>query len=278
MLSFIILTARNTVIAGGFIRYKEFSDAVEYFGPLNITIPPLPFKVYGTGAVYIDGTIYNCGGYNVNLDISTACYKYNLAANSGSWEKFTDVSGISIPQPVVAYDDFFWYFTRIITQVPVNGSSVSTFDWSFGRGGCAVANGSHTVLIQSNNTTVLMNANPRTPTSWTTFATLNFAFEGSACLWLGNTIYVTGGTGEDPIYPNVTQLINTATFEVTLGAELPVGVVSHRMGVIDGNPAVFGGSSNGDTFSTIYVYNNCTWSLSDLSLPQGLSSFGSVTF
>ena len=163
MLSFIILTARNTVILCGSSAVSVGSDAVEYFGPLNITIPPLPYKTDETGTVYINGTIYSCGGNVDGFTPNKACYKYNLAANSGSWENFTGLIVRSDSQPAVDFDDFFWYINAQIIQVPVNGSNVSTFNWRWGTSGCAVGNGSHTVVIQFLNETVLMNANPLTP-------------------------------------------------------------------------------------------------------------------
>ena len=253
---------------------------MEYFGPCNITIPPLSVAVVNNAAVHINGTLYSCVSKN-----SRACYKYNLVANCGTWEPFTTIAGfvISSPEfspPAVAFEDFFWIFDNKIRQVPINGSSVTSFDWQYGMSGCAVGNGSHTVMIQLANSSVLMNSDPTTPTIWTIVAELKILMAYGGCLWHGNTIYVTGGVDDELYAISTTQLINTDTFEVTLGAPLPIVVYLHGMGVIDGNPAVFGGRMGGDCLSTIYVYDNSTntWSLSARSLTQAVAEFGSVTY
>ena len=266
---------KSTVIIGGLFVNSAYAVAVEYFGPLNITIPRLSVAVYYNTAVYINGKLYSCCGWPSN----GACYKYVLTANSGSWETFTTIPGNDWLNPSVAFDDFFWYFNEQIRQVPVNGGNVTSYDWGFGRHGCAVGNGSHSVMIQFMKSSVLMNIDPSSPTIWTTVVELNTTVGYSGCLWFGNTIYVTGGLDASSQRINTTQLINTDTFELTLGAPLPVAVFYPGMGVIDGKPAVIGGN-NGTYLSTIYVYDSCTnsWSLSDRSLPGGRAYFGSVTF
>ena len=267
----------TTVIIGGENSALDVVAEVEYFGPLNITIPPLSVAVYGNTAVYINGTLYSCGGYSAN----GACYKYDLAANSGSWVRFTTIPGDSQHSPAVAFDDFFWYFNNQIQQVPVNGSSVTSYDWGLGYQGCAVGNGSHTVVIQSANRSVLMNSDASTPINWTTVTEINDVLLARGCLWLGNTIYVTGGFDIGANAIDTTELINSDTFEVTLAAPLPVGVWNHKMGVIDGLPAVFGGYTTGYlVLSSIYIYDydTNTWSLSDRSVPGGRTLFGSATF
>ena len=263
----------STVIIGGSDSSLSAVADVEYFGPLNITIPPLNAAVDGNTAVYVNGTIYNFGGSN------GACYKYDLSVNSGSWETCTIILGYSYLSPAVAFDDFVWYFNYQILQVPVNGGSVTSYNWGLGLHGCAVGNGSHSVMIQYMKSSVLMNSDPSTPTIWTTVVELNTAVEYCGCLWFGNTIYVTGGRNASSKTTNTTKLINTDTFELTIGAPLPVAVYLHEMGVIDGKPAVIGGY-NGTYLSTIYVYDYCTniWSLSARSLSQALTRFASVTF
>ena len=251
--------------------------AVEYFGPLrNINIPPLSVAVDQNAVVYINGTLYSCGGSGSN----GTCYTYDLDSNSVSWDTFTTIPGKIYRNPALAFDDFFWYINEELRQVPVNGSSVTTYDWSYGGTDCAVGNGSHSVMILYKKSSVLMNTDPTTPTIWNTVLELNTNVSYCGCLWFGNTIYVTGGYDATGYAINTTQLIDTDTFEVTLGAQLPVTITGHGMGIIDGAPAVFGGLNGSIPVSTIYVYDNTTdiWSLSGLSLPQELSWFGSVTF
>ena len=279
MLSFIVIT----VVVGGELLAGELTAAVEYFGPLNITIPPLSIKCSTPAVVHINGVLYSCGGTIENFETSQACYKYDLASNSSVWENFTSLTGGETnDQPAVAFPtcDFFWYFNRHIEQVPLNGGNITTFDWGKGFLGCAVGNGSNTVLIPAFKSSVLMNSDPLSPQNWTTIATLKPDIVSNGCLWLGNTIYVTGGlsyfTGRSV---NKTYLINTDTFEVKLGADMPYPIYNHAMGIIDGNPAVFGGY-NGSYLSSIYVYDSATntWSLSDRSLPQRMQGVGIVTF
>ena len=267
---------KSTIIVAGFNSSHSTLATVKYFGPLNITIPPLSVPLYGNTAVYIKGTLYSCGAYRGN----GTCYKYNLAANSCSWENFTTIPGDQYTHPAVAFDDFFWYFNEQIRQVSVNGGSVTSYDWGLGSHGCAVGNGSHTVVIQKWNSSVLMNTDNSSPFIWTKVVELNTAVRISGCLWFGNTIYVTGGWNATFYGINTTQLINTDTFKLTLGAPLPLAIWDHGMGVIDGKPAVIGGSSNSGLLSSIYVYNSSTntWSLSNHSLHGGLRTFGSVTF
>ena len=126
-----------------------------------------------------------------------------------------------------------------------------------------------------------MNSDVSTPITWTTVTEVNDVFLARGCLWLGNTIYVTGGFATGAIGIDTMELINSDTFEVTLGAPLPVGVWNHEMGVIDGLPAVFGGFATGYlVLSSIYIYDHDTntWSLSDRSVPGGRAVFGSATF
>ena len=269
--------ANTTLIIGGQYSENQTLADVEYFGPLSITIPPLSVAVYGSAAVYIDGTLYSCGGSTWD----GACYKYDLAANSGTWENFTTIEGYSVGNFAVAFDDFFWYFNEKIRQVPVNGGSVTSYDWGYGDIVCSLGNGSHSVVILYSDSSVLMNSDTSFPTSWTTVVELNTVFGYCGCLWFGNTIYVTGGYDSPGGYQvNTTQLINMDTFELTLGAPLPVRVAFHGMGVIDGKPAIIGGESNSVISSYIYVYDypTNTWSLSDRSLSRQRSFFGSVTF
>ena len=126
-----------------------------------------------------------------------------------------------------------------------------------------------------------MNSDASNPINWTTVTEVNDVFLARACLWLGNTIYVTGGFADGAIGIDTMELINSDTFEVTLGAPLPVGVWHHGMGVIDGLPAVIGGYTTGYyILSSIYIYDHDTntWSLSDRSVPGGRTLFGSATF
>ena len=267
----------TTIITGGITSDAVRVATVEYFGPLNITIPPLSTAVSGSTAIYVNGTLYNCGGYPSNGD----CYKYDLTADSGSWETFTNIPGSTAHNPGVAFSDFFWVFNDQIRQVAVNGGNVTSYDWGLGFYGRAVGNGSHTVVIQNTRGSVLMNSDPSTPTEWTTVAELNTPVNFCGCLWLGNTIYITGGHNDSDNEIDTTQLINTDTFEVTLGAPLPVEMWHHGMGVIDGLPAVIGGYTGWNIpLSSIYVYDSGTntWTLSDRSLSEALADFGSVTF
>ena len=252
---------------------------VEYFGPLNITIKPFSNKGFNNAAVYVNGTLYSCGG-----TAGPACYRYDLESNSSSWESFTTIPGNAENNPAVAFQQFFWYFNDKIRQVPVKGGNITSYDWGLGYHGCAVGNGSHTVMIQYLNRSVLMNSDPSTPTNWTTVVELNTAVYWCGCLWLGNIIYVTGGLEASGGQIDTTQLFNTDTFDLKLGAPLPKSIYYHRMGVIDGKPAVIGGF-NGFGFglsylSSIYVYDYCTntWSLSDRSLKTATSRFGSIIF
>ena len=266
----------STVIIGGYDSSFSGVATVEYFGPLNITIPPLSVAVYVNAAVYINGTIYSCGG-----DSSKGvCYTYDLAANSDTWETFTTINGTFYNNPAVAFDHFFWYFNHQIQEVPVNGDNATAYDWDLGSLGCAVGNGSHSVVMQYWNSTVWMNSNPSSPTNWKVILELNPAVFYCGCLWFGNTIFVTGGIDETGYGSNATQMINADTFELTRGAPMPNGIYGHGMGVIDGKPAVIGGHDKLDVLSTIYVYDFSTnsWSLSDRSLPQGLEWFGAVSF
>ena len=270
-------TAKTTIIAGGF-NSTYFVGSVEYFGPLNITLPPLSGVFMITTAAYLNGILYGCAAIDPYVN-DGACFKYDLFADSGSWEQLTTIPKSLQRNLAVAFDDFFWYFTDHIIQVPVNGSNVTLYDWKLGNQGCAVGNGSHTVIIRISSSSVLMNSNPSSPMNWTIAAELNTTVAYCGCLWLGNTIYVTGGYGPKGI-TNLTQLINTDTFEVTLGAALPVALTGHGMGVIDGRPAIIGGSTYDVYYSAIYVYDSCanTWSLSEQSLPSGLKHFVPVTF
>ena len=232
--------------------------------------------------VHINGVLYSCGGYTANGE-SKVCYKYDLASNSSSWENFMVPTGVGDQHPAVAFPtyDFFWYLSSKILQVPVNGGNTTSFDIELGNGGCAVGNGSHSVFIGKHNSSVLMNSDPLSPNNWTKIANIKTSLFYGGCLWLGNTIYVTGGFSSDTFkLISKTQLINTDTFEVTLGADVPIQVASHAMGIIDGNPAVFGGHNGGSPLSTIYVYDSATntWSLSDRSLPQAAMYSGAVTF
>ena len=272
---FVFHIEKTTLIVGG-LNSSGPVYSVEYFGPLNITIPPLRGALTIMTAAYLNGILYGCGGSGTS---GAACFKYDLAADSGSWENLTTIPFRIPASDAVAFDDFFWYFTDHIMQVPVNGSSVTSYDWSLDNFGCAVGNGSHTVIIQRYNSSVLINNDPSSPMNWTTAVELNTAIGYCGCLWLGNTIYVTGGFSQNGL-TNLTQLINTDTFEVTLGVELPIPLSGHKMGVIDGRPAVIGADINGFYSSAIYVYDSCTntWSLSEQSLPAGLKFFASVTF
>ena len=264
----------STIIIGGMDSSYSEVAAVLYFGPLNITIPSLSVAVDSNTAVYINGTLYSCGGS------TGACYKYDLAENSGTWEMFTTISGWAKLMPAVAFDDFFWYFNEKIREVPVNGNSVTSYEWGLGYHGCAVGNGSHSLVIQYLNSSVLMNSDPSFPNNWNTVVELNEAVHQCGCMWFGNTIYVTGGVNATSQAINTVQLINTDTFELTLGAPLPITIFEHKMGVIDGKPAVIGGVNTFGILSSIYVYDssNNTWSLSSHSLSGGRKDFGSVTF
>ena len=232
--------------------------------------------------VHINGVLYSCGGYTANGE-SKACYKYDLTSNSSSWENFMVSTGVGGQHPGVAFPtyDFFWYLSSKILQVPMNGGNTTSFDINLGNSGCAVGNGSHAVFIGDNNSSVMMNSDPLSPNNWTKIATINTRLFSGGCLWLGNTIYVTGGVDSDiGKLISKTQLINTDTFEVTLGADVPTQVGFHVMGIIDGNPAVFGGFNGESLLSTIYVYDSATntWSLSDRSLPQTTIYSGAITF
>ena len=254
------------------------SDPVEYFGPLNITIPPLSIKMRGMSVVHIEGVLYVCGGYTENAP-SQDCFRYVLASNSSEWEHYTTFTGLGGQHPAIAFPtcNFFWYLTNRIQLVDAYTGFLTSFDIRVGNSGCAVGNGSHSVYIKYDNSSVLMNSDPLSPYNWTTVTTLNSTVNNAGCLWLGNTIYVTGGLER----ADKMQLINTDTFEVTLGAKMPIQSSSHSMGIIDGNPAVFGGYDNNVQYvSTIYVYDTATntWSLSDRSLPEGAINMGAVTF
>ena len=269
--------AKTTIIIGGQNSSGVGVATVEYYGPQSITIPPLSAAAYLNSAVYINGTLYSCGGFTSR----SKCNKYNLAANSSSWENMTNIltTKFEYSGPLVAFDEFFWYFgISSIMQVPVNGSHEVLYHWQYGATTCVVGNGTHTVVVKHTNSSVLMNTDSSSPTNWTTVVYLNTPVYACGCLWFGNTIYVTGGVNASFEVLNTTQLINTDTFELTLGAPLPVAVGGHRMGVIDGKPAVIGGTDGLNYFSDIYVLCRGTWILSEQSLPGGLAFFGSVTF
>ena len=271
----------STVIVGGKLHSSYLISAVEYFGPLNITIPPLSVPMIENTAVYINGALYSCGGRTIDA-YDNHCYKYDLATHSGTWNTFTIIPGnLFSGNPAVSFNDFFWYFNEEIQQVPVNGGNVTSYNWGLGKQGCAVGNGSHAVMIGRKNSTVLMNSDPSFPTRWTTVVELDTAVQNCGCLWFGNTIVVTGGANANGQAIATTQLINMDTFVMTLGAPLPGAIHYHRMGVIDGKPSVFGGIIPGFGISSlIYVYDSGTntWSLSVRSLPGGLAFFGLATF
>ena len=234
----------------------------------------------GISVVHIEGVLYVCGFYTEDPE-SQHCFRYVLASNSSEWEHHTTFKGPGGQHNAIAFPtcNFFWYLTNKIQQVGAHLGFITSFDISVGNSGCAVGNGSHSVYIKYDNSSVLMNSDPLSPYNWTTVTTLNATVMRAGCLWLGNTIYVTGGLDSSTAYK--TQLINTDTFEVTLGAEMPIPSFAHSMGIIDGNPAVFGGSSNNDIYvSTIYVYDTATntWSLSDRSLSQTAIEMGAVSF
>ena len=278
MLSIIFIshTEKTTIIIGGLSSDDIAVTSVEYFGPLDITIPRLSALIRIKTAAYVDGILYGCGRQRNYIE---ACFKYELAADSGSWDLFMTIPFSTMFSNAVAIDDFFWYFSDKIIQVPVHGNNVISYGWSLGSQGCAVGNGSHTVIIQNYNSSVLINKDPSSPYHWTTAVVLNTAVSACGCLWLDNTIYVTGGMVIND-RTNLTQLINTNTFTVTLGAALPVSLAYHGMGVIDGRPAVIGGIMNKGASSAIFVFDSSanTWSLSEESLSAELSYFASVTF
>ena len=267
----------TTIIIGGLGLNAVDLASVEYFGPLNITIKPLLYAVYGNTVIYVDGILYNCGGTPSNGD----CYKYGLNVHSPYWVTFTSIPGSSDDNPGVAFSDFFWLFNDEIREVGLTIGRVTSYDWGLGHHGRAVGNGSHTVLIEKATSLVLLNSDPSTPTEWTVAARLKTPVSWCGCLWLGNTIYVTGGWGASDNGTDTTQLIDTDTFEVTLGAPLPFAMWDHGMGVIDGLPAVIGGYTTGYILlSSIYVYDSGTntWTLSDQSLSEARAAFGAVTF
>ena len=283
MLSFIIYAGKSTVIVGGLIDLQPDYDtsAVRYYGPCKIEIPRISETMYSNGVVYINGTLYSCGGRDEYRP--RACYKYNLSAHSDSWEYFTTIPGKTSFGSAVAFNDFFWYFNDEIQQVSVNDGSVKSFSWNHTSVACAVGNGSHSVVITNLNSSVLMYGNSSSPLSWRTVVELDTAVRECGCLWFGNTIYVTGGVDSSNNRLRTTQLINTNTFQLTQGPLLSRAVSSHGMGVIHGEPAVIGGiEGKGNEILTkdIYVHDSRRkyWYNRRPSLPYPLGKINPVTF
>ena len=278
-INFVFHTGKTTIIIGGKTSNTVYVSSVEYFGPLNITIPPLSTLQVIKTAAYVNGTLYVCGTQNGDMDV---CCKYDLAAASGSWDLLTTIPSTNNDHNksnAAAFKNFFWYFTNKMIQVPVDGSSVTSYDLNLGINPCVASNGSNTIIITGLDSSLMINSNTSSPEIWRTDVKLTENLHSCGCLWLGNTIYVTGGEDETAS-TKVTHLIKSDTFEVTLGDPLPVAITDHGMGVIDGRPAVIGGIINGVYSSAIYVHDSSshTWLLSNQSLPAARASFVSVTF
>ena len=247
-------------------------------------LPDLPYPISAASLTVYKGFVSLCGGYRLGSQISKDCLQLNIFNTFASWKKIVRLPIEMYAHSSVQVLDKMWFFSDYNIYVVTQTGRATVIKWPRAYGtvpkySCAQSNGVITVVIPDRSRHVYINKVASSPGSWAILATLPTGLHRRSCLMMGSLFYVTGGWN-GATYSKETYEIYIENFgSVERVGDLLTARYSHSMGVIEGEPAVFGGDGGKCLDDTeILDTNTQKWRAGSVKMAMPSGDIASVSF
>ena len=275
-----------TVLAGGSDGDRPLASATMYRNGRTVKLPDLPDAVKDASMTFSDNKVHVCGGLT-KVGATSACFQLNVFQTKPKWEKYGELPKQMYAHQSVQVLDDTWVFDAGNVYVVPRSGSIRVIRWPYPMVGadfnCVRSNGVNTIVIPYFSTGVYINSIPTSPQSWVRLATLPSTLRWRSCLMVGSLIYVTGGR---PLSDNSLSLKESYVIDIENGGRLEkvgnllTGRFHHAMGLVDGEPAVFGGFDGKKFIDSVETFDSGTrtWRAAKSKTRKRSEKFAHVSF
>ena len=272
--------AELILIAGG----MSGSDVLRSAEGLGTWSPPdIPEAQMESPLVAVGSRVFLCGGWSRLFDVTDKCYMLKVDDEQPTWKQVS-----SLPHPLsghtgVAIGLNIWYVNRDklyeYNTVKETTQVYTNMPFGFTVHSCAVANETHSHIVGAgrHRDEIWVNSRASNPTDWIAVAKIPIRPYMHSCILHDDHIYIQGGvTGMYPI--NNSFSVDIKTYTLRRLTDLKIPRKGARSLMMDGKPAVIGGSKKGDEeLSSMEIYDPSKgWTLHEQSLITPRTMFGLV--